>query len=98
MPTFADGGLWRCDWLVSASGSSISAGKAGKFAMKTCPVKPHQDALRPRVELRFRGLQVGSFEALAEAIIHRLQKVACLGGPALIMPQACKACRCPQLR
>jgi hypothetical protein len=35
--------------------------------------KPHQDALLQRVELRLRGLQVGGFKALAEAIVHRLQ-------------------------
>jgi len=38
-------------------------------------------------ELRYRsrGLQVGSFKALAKAIVHRLQKPASLGYPALIM-------------
>ena len=29
--------------------------------------------LLPRVEIRLRGLQVGGFKALAEAIVHRLQ-------------------------
>jgi hypothetical protein len=35
--------------------------------------------------MRLRGLQVGSFEAFAEAIIHWLQQAACLGGTALIL-------------
>src|ERR1700692_2833439 len=47
--------------------------------------------------MRLRGLQVGGFKTLAEAIVHRLQKAACLGGPTLVMLQACKACRCSQL-
>src|SRR5258705_12115125 len=50
-----------------------------------------------RVEIRLRGLQVRSFKALAEAIVHRLQKAACLGDSTLILLQACKACGCSQL-
>ena len=59
--------------------------------------KPHQGALVQSVETRLRGLHVGSFKALAEAIIHRLQKAACIGDPTLIMRQACKVCGCSQL-
>ena len=42
-------------------------------------------ALLQRVEKRLRGLQVGSFKALAETIVHRLQKAAGLGDTALIL-------------
>jgi len=47
--------------------------------------KQHQDLLLPRVEVCLRCLQVGSFKALAETIVHRLQKAAGLGDTALIL-------------
>jgi hypothetical protein len=49
------------------------------------PTPINTGALLHRVEMRLRGLQVGSFEAFAEAIIHRLQQAACRGGTALIL-------------
>ncbi len=70
---------------------------SGTCHYKTCPEKPHQDALLPRVEMRLRRLQVGGFKAFAEAIVHRLQKAAGLGDTALILLQAREACGCSQL-
>jgi hypothetical protein len=49
------------------------------------PTPINTGALLHRVEMRLRGLQVGRLEAFDEAIIHRLQQTACLGGTALIL-------------
>src|ERR1700722_10875648 len=61
------------------------------------PARPPPRASLPRREERLRGLQVRSFKALAEAIIYRLQKAACLCDMLLMMLQARKACGCSQL-
>jgi len=61
------------------------------------PWRPNKNARRegvlPSVEIRFSRSSSRQFKALAEAIVHRLQKAACLGNPILTMPQAQSAPR-----
>jgi hypothetical protein len=64
---------------------SSGAGQRQEFRRNRAPPLPqrmHQAALLPSVEIRFRGLHTGGFKAFAEAIVNRLQKATCLGGPA----------------
>ena len=84
-------------------GQTWGYGAKGRFRRRRTTVaaralaRPDQDTLLQRVEKRLRVLQIGSLKTLTEAIVHRLQKAACLGDPTLIMLQAGKACGCSQL-
>src|SRR6266481_3044441 len=59
---------------------SPRSGGSGSYAKVWNSIRKVQ-----RVEIRLRGLQIGSFKALAETIVHRLQKAAGLGDTALIL-------------
>jgi hypothetical protein len=53
--------------------------------------RPDDDPLLPRAEIHLGSIQVGSFETLAEATVHRPQKAACFGDPTSILLQTSKA-------